>query len=147
MTLRQNPVPPFRVTTPYGVPGDWAAGYHTGDDYSTNGRTGFPVYSTWPGWVLAVGTPWGGEYGLHIVIAGPLGLIRTGYCHLSRTLVGAGDRVHRGQVIAHSGDSGRSTGPHLHYEERRSPFTYGDDRPPRRNYKGNHGEPNRSLRR
>jgi murein DD-endopeptidase MepM/ murein hydrolase activator NlpD len=134
--LRINPVPPFAVTTPFGVPGDWAAGFHTGDDYSTHGRTGFPVYSTWPGWVLAVGEPWGPDYGLQVVIVGPLGRIRTGYCHLSRTHVLPGHWVRRGALLAHSGSSGRSTGPHLHYEERRSPFGYGDCRRPLRNYKG-----------
>jgi murein DD-endopeptidase MepM/ murein hydrolase activator NlpD len=133
--LRINPCPPHRVTTPFGVPGDWAAGFHTGDDYSTHGEIGFPIYSTWPGRVWAVGNPWGADYGLQLVVAGPLGLIRTGYCHLSRVLVEPGQWVRRGQVVAHSGNTGRSTGPHLHYEERRSPFGYGDCRPPRRNAK------------
>jgi murein DD-endopeptidase MepM/ murein hydrolase activator NlpD len=129
-------VPPYVVSTPYGVPGDWDAGYHTGDDYSTHGRIGVPIISTWPGWVRAVGTPWGPDYGLQVIVRGPLGRVDTGYCHLSRALVHPGQWVRRGQVIGHSGDTGRSTGPHLHYEERRSPFTYGDDRKPRRNYKG-----------
>ena len=42
--------------------------------------------------------------------------ITTRYAHLSRWLVKKGDRVVRGQVIAESGSSGRSTAPHLHYE-------------------------------
>jgi len=141
LRLRINPLDArFWVTTPYGVRGDWAAGYHTGDDYSTHGLTGVPVHSTWPGWVWAVGNPWGVDYGLQVVIVGPLGRVRMGYCHLSRTHVLPGQWVRRGQHLADSGDSGRSTGPHLHYEERRPPFGYGDCRQPRRNDKGSqHG--------
>jgi murein DD-endopeptidase MepM/ murein hydrolase activator NlpD len=138
MHLRLNPCSPFVVTTAFGVPGDWAAGFHTGDDYSTRGRIGVPIRSTWPGRVWAVGTPWGSDYGLQVVIAGPLGRIRTGYCHLDSAAVWSGQWVRRGQVVGHSGNSGRSTGPHLHYEERRSPFGYGDCRAPLRNYKGSH---------
>jgi len=136
LQLRINPCPPYWVTTPFGVSGDWAAGFHTGDDYSTHGHIGVPIHSVWPGRVFAVGTPWGRDYGLQVVIAGPLGLIRMGYCHLSSGLVRPGQWVHKGDIIGHSGSTGRSTGPHLHYEERRSPFGYGDCRPPRRNYKG-----------
>lgn len=141
MDLRINPCPGHWVTTPYGVPGDWAAGYHTGDDYSTHGVIGVPIHSTWTGRVWAVGTPWGRDYGLQVVIVGLLGRIRMGYCHLSSAEVSPGDLVHRRTLVGYSGDTGRSTGPHLHYEERRPPFGYGDCRRPLRNYKGsNHGE-------
>lgn len=138
LQLRLNPCPGYEVTTPYGVPGEWAAGFHTGDDYSTHGRIGIPIISTWPGWVFAVGTPWGPDYGLQVIVSGPLGKIRMGYCHLSSAALKPGEWVSRGRVLGHSGNSGRSTGPHLHYEERRSPFGYGDVRRPRRNNKGNH---------
>lgn len=141
MQLRVSPLGHgYQVTTPYGVLGDWAAGYHTGDDYSTRGETGIPVRSTWPGWVWAVGTPWGPDYGLQVIVSGPLRRIRMGYCHLSSIAVRPGDLVQRGGLLGRSGDTGRSTAPHLHYEERRYPFGYGDCRRPRRNYKGsNHG--------
>jgi murein DD-endopeptidase MepM/ murein hydrolase activator NlpD len=135
--LRTNPLGAgYWVTTAYGVRGEWAAGYHTGDDYSTRGRTGVPVRSTWPGWVWAVGTPWGRDYGLQVIIVGPLRRIRMGYCHLSSVAVRPGDLVQKGALLGRSGDTGRSTGPHLHYEERRAPFGYGDCRRPRRNDKG-----------
>lgn len=140
MTLRINPCRPYWVTTPFGVPGDWAAGFHTGDDYSTHGRIGVPIYSTWPGRVWAVGHPWGEDYGTTVVIEGWARRIRTGYCHLNASLVKPGDWVRMGGLVGLSGSTGRSTGPHLHYEERRPPFGYGDCRVPRRNYKGsNHG--------
>lgn len=128
-----NPVPPYVVTTPWGIPGDWGGGYHTGDDYSTHGRLGVPVVATQRGRVVSVSNVWGSAYGLHVVTQGPLGIIRVGYCHLSSTAVRVGERVVRGQMIGHSGDSGRTTGPHLHYEERRPPWRYGNDRRPRFN--------------
>jgi murein DD-endopeptidase MepM/ murein hydrolase activator NlpD len=46
------------------------------------------------------------------------GGLLTLYGHLSRPLVGAGTRVTQGQIVALSGNSGISTGPHLHYEVR-----------------------------
>jgi murein DD-endopeptidase MepM/ murein hydrolase activator NlpD len=128
---RHNPIPPFRVTTPYGTPGDWAAGYHTGLDYSTHGRTGVPVWAVHRGRVEAAGNLWGSAYGLQVVVLGPLGIIEVGYCHLSSVAVRVGERIRVGQLLGHSGSSGRSTGPHLHYEERRPPWRYSDHRRPR----------------
>lgn len=66
-------------------------------------------------------------YGLYILITHPDGY-ETMYGHLSRVLVVRGDAVNAGQVIGLSGNSGRSTAPHLHFEVRRSgrsvdPFT------------------------
>lgn len=65
------------------------------------------------GTVLSVGQT--GGYGLLVTIDHGFGLV-TRYGHLSETLVEAGATVSRGQSIARSGNSGRSTGPHLHYE-------------------------------
>lgn len=128
-----NPIPPYIITTPYGTVGDWAAGYHTGDDYSTHGRTGVPVHATHQGRVLATSGLWGSAYGLCVVTLGPLGVIEVGYAHLQAPNVAVGDRVKRGTLIGWSGSSGRSTGPHLHYEERRPPWRYSDHRRPRFN--------------
>jgi murein DD-endopeptidase MepM/ murein hydrolase activator NlpD len=59
------------------------------------------------------------EYGLSVRLAHPDGY-ETLYAHASRTLVEEGNRVPTGQVIALSGNSGRSTAPHLHFEVRRA---------------------------
>jgi murein DD-endopeptidase MepM/ murein hydrolase activator NlpD len=128
-----NPIPPFVITCPWGTPGDWAAGYHTGDDYSTHGRIGVPVKATHRGRVVGVGNVWGSAYGLHVVTLGPFRVIQVGYCHLSVASVRLGQLVRVGQTIGMSGNSGRTTGPHLHYEERRPPWRYSDNRRPRFN--------------
>ncbi|CAF1305498.1 unnamed protein product [Rotaria sp. Silwood1] len=74
---------------------------------------------------------WGDAYGTHIIIeskdaAGKV--IRHLYAHLSQKMVSVGASVKAEQQIAKSGNTGRSTGPHLHYEERVSPFAYANHR-------------------
>ena len=56
-------------------------------------------------------------YGKMIVIEHS-GKVFSVYAHLNKLMVRSGDRVKRGQVIAHTGNTGRSTGPHLHFEIR-----------------------------
>ena len=128
-----HPIPGFRVTTPWGTEGAWAAGYHTGDDYSTHGRIGIPVHATKDGTVVLVsrGTGgWGEPYGKHVVIES--GDVRHGYCHLSRIRVRVGDPVSAAERIGLSGNTGNTTGAHLHYEERTTPFRYdAEDRKPK----------------
>jgi murein DD-endopeptidase MepM/ murein hydrolase activator NlpD len=60
---------------------------------------------------------WEGGYGNVLVIDHGYG-VKTRYGHLSQVLVGLGDRVRRGARIASVGNTGKSTGPHLHYEVR-----------------------------
>ena len=67
-------------------------------------------------------------YGIVIYIEHPNGT-QTRYGHLSKVLVKAGQTVKQGQKIALSGNTGRSTGPHLHFEilvggVQRNPFNY-----------------------
>lgn len=98
---------------------------HTGDDYSTSGETGFAVHATAAGEVVISSQGaggWGSAFGKHVVIES--GDARHGYCHLSRIFVGVGERVAEGEEIGKSGNTGNSSGPHLHYEERVSPFTF-----------------------
>lgn len=118
------------VTAPYGMPGPhWAAGYHTGIDYGS--PTGTPCHAATFGAVMYAGTGggWGDAYGRHVVIEWPDGPTRYRclYAHLSSTAVAYGEHVEAGQVIGHTGATGNVTGPHLHFEVRTSPFTYGSD--------------------
>ncbi|MCP3057786.1 M23 family metallopeptidase [Myxococcus sp. K38C18041901] len=76
---------------------------------------GKEVYSPSDGTVVFAGLE--GGYGNVIVVDHGYG-IKTRYGHLAKMLVKAGDRVKRGALIAAVGNTGRSTGPHLHYEVR-----------------------------
>lgn len=69
------------------------------------------------------GNAWNGGYGNYIVIKHPNG-VQTLYAHLDSILVNQGQSVTKGQNIGRSGNSGQSTGPHLHFEVRgaRNPF-------------------------
>ena len=128
-----NPVPPYTITHPYGVRGSYAAGYHTGDDYSTHGKTGVPVKASRAGTVVSTGNSWGSSYGIHVVVQSKTaqhGTIRHGYCHLSSVAVRPGQSVKKGQLLGRSGNTGNSTGPHLHYEERNYPWGYYQNRKP-----------------
>ncbi len=85
--------------------------FHRGLDYSV--PQGTPVRATADGVVVSVKQ----ERGLgKVVKIDHGGRLTTAYAHLSRWLVKKGDRVRRGDVIAESGSTGRSTAPHLHYE-------------------------------
>lgn len=75
--------------------------------------TGTPVRVPANGTVLSVGQA--GGYGLMVTVDHGYGLV-TRYAHLDESLVEPGDTVRRGKIIARSGNSGRSTGPHLHFE-------------------------------
>ncbi|UJR16967.1 hypothetical protein I4U23_003865 [Adineta vaga] len=122
------PIPGKPVTTPFGKKGSWAAGYHTGADYAC--PVGTNVRATVSGTVI--NTNWGSSYGTHVVIESA-NKIREIYAHLSKKLVKFGQKVKAGEVIAKSGNTGRSTGPHLHYEERVSPYAYKNHRKPQFN--------------
>ncbi len=86
---------------------------HTGVDFRA--AMGDPVRATANGKVVSAG--WAGGYGRMVEIDHGNGL-STRYGHLSEISVKAGDQVKIGQVIGAVGSTGRSTGPHLHYETR-----------------------------
>lgn len=84
---------------------------HDGIDIITN--TGSPVYASGNGTVDFVGRK--GGYGIAVEIDHGFGY-KTVYAHLKNSIVKKGQFVKRGSLIARSGNSGLSTGPHLHYE-------------------------------
>ncbi len=73
--------------------------------------------------IISRSSGWNGGYGNYIVISHPNGT-QTLYAHLSRDVVSVGEHVAQGQVIGYQGSTGKSTGPHLHFEIRgaRNPF-------------------------
>jgi murein DD-endopeptidase MepM/ murein hydrolase activator NlpD len=77
--------------------------------------TGTPVYATADGIVSKA--EWFSSYGLYISVEHGASL-QTRYAHLSRLAVANGDVVKKGDLIGYVGSTGRSTGPHLHYEVR-----------------------------
>lgn len=90
------------------------AKFHGGVDFPA--PVGTSVYATAPGVVVFSG--WNGGYGLSLAIEHGSGTV-TLFGHLSRISVSSGDPVSLGQIIGQVGSTGRSTGPHLHYEVRR----------------------------
>ncbi|MCC6933540.1 MAG: M23 family metallopeptidase [Deltaproteobacteria bacterium] len=84
---------------------------HTGLDLINDWN--YPVQVTAPGEVIFSG--WDGAYGLSVIIDHGNNVM-TRYAHLTRTQVKEGEKVNRGQIIGNLGSTGRSTGPHLHYE-------------------------------
>lgn len=118
-----SPIRNGRIGTPYGKSGKmWSTGKHTGVDYPVS--VGTPVYAVQDGKVT--GANWGKAYGTQVVIDQKA--IGTGanriaggwamYAHLSKVMVKPGDVVKKGQQIGLSGNTGNSSGPHLHYEVR-----------------------------
>lgn len=91
---------------------------HTGLDIAVT--IGTPVRAVGGGAVLEVGTD--AEYGQFVVLGHPDGYL-TKYGHLSRALVRTGANINAGEVIGLSGNSGRSTAPHLHLEIRQGDVT------------------------
>ncbi|MET7935789.1 transglycosylase family protein [Streptomyces sp. NPDC005322] len=110
------------ITAAYGVRGSrWASGHHTGVDFAV--PIGTSVRAAAPGTVVAAG--WGGAFGYQVIIHHADGLY-TQYAHLSALTVRTGQTVEAGRRIARSGNTGNTTGPHLHFEVRTSP-RYGSD--------------------
>ena len=85
---------------------------HYGLDFSI--KVGTPIYATADGKAVIVKTSFGG-FGKHIYLDHGNGY-KTVYAHLDKFNIKRGQKVKRGELIAYSGNSGRSTAPHLHYE-------------------------------
>ena len=113
---RKPVVGEVEFTSGFGVRSDPFLGrpaMHTGLDFRA--ATGDPVRATANGKVVSSG--WSGGYGRMVEVDHGNGL-STRYGHLSEINVRVGDQVRIGQVIGAVGSTGRSTGPHLHYETR-----------------------------
>lgn len=109
-------IPPTYVKPIYG--GRFTSGFgerwgrmHKGVDWAC--PIGTTVYASSDGVVEFAG--WTNGYGYNVIIDHPDGR-KTRYCHLSETLVTPGESVSQGEKIALSGNTGRSTGPHVHFE-------------------------------
>jgi murein DD-endopeptidase MepM/ murein hydrolase activator NlpD len=112
----RNPLSGAALTSGYGMRSHPVLGgrrAHRGVDLAM--PTGTPVYATADGMISKA--EWFSSYGLYISMEHG-GNIQTRYGHLSRLNVAAGQKVQKGDLIGYVGSTGRSTGPHLHYEVR-----------------------------
>jgi murein DD-endopeptidase MepM/ murein hydrolase activator NlpD len=107
----QWPLKHIEVTSPYGRRG---REFHEGVDLRA--KVGTPVYAAGNGVVLYAASRIRG-YGRMVVIRHDSGL-STVYAHNSRLLVKQGQKVRQGQLVAYSGNTGHTRGPHLHFEVR-----------------------------
>lgn len=107
------PIKNGKIITPFGKIGKhWSSGKHTGVDFAV--PTGTPVLAVADGKIEAAN--WGKAYGTQLVqkVAGGWFI----YAHLNAARVKPGATVEKGQLIGESGNTGNSTGPHLHCELR-----------------------------
>lgn len=114
--LLRTPVEGARISSGFGKRKHPVLGYtkmHKGLDFAA--PTGTPIFAAGNGTVEAAG--WNGGYGNYIRIRHN-GTFKTAYAHLSRIdkRIKKGARVTQRQIIGYVGTTGRSTGPHLHYE-------------------------------
>jgi murein DD-endopeptidase MepM/ murein hydrolase activator NlpD len=110
MPVRGN----YRMTSSFGYRNDpmgRGTRMHNGTDLA--GARGAPIYASGDGVVLFAG--WKNDFGWHVQIRHGNGLVSS-YSHMAQVRVEAGQRVSRGDRIGDMGNSGRSTGTHLHYE-------------------------------
>ncbi|HYI42472.1 MAG TPA: peptidoglycan DD-metalloendopeptidase family protein [Sphingomicrobium sp.] len=112
----RSPAPDAAFTSGFGTRLDPFLGkpaFHSGIDFEA--APGSPARATASGTVLSAG--WNGNYGLMVELEHDHGYT-TRYAHLSSIAVAAGQDVKTGDVVGYTGSTGRSTGPHLHYETR-----------------------------
>jgi murein DD-endopeptidase MepM/ murein hydrolase activator NlpD len=115
-TLMKTPIKGARMSSGFGMRRHPVLGYnkmHRGVDFAA--RTGTPIFAAGDGVIEKAG--WFSSYGKYVRIRHNSKL-KTAYAHMSKIkpAVKIGSRVTQGQVIGYVGTTGRSTGPHLHYE-------------------------------
>ena len=106
----------YRISSGFGYRRDPFTGRtarHMGLDFA--GNRGLEIFTGGPGEVIFAGRR--GAYGNLVEVRHDFGLT-TRYAHLSEIVVEIGDNVQNGDLIGYMGNTGRSTGPHLHYEVR-----------------------------
>jgi len=107
------PIKNGKVSVPFGKAGPrWSTGAHTGVDFAV--PIGTPVLAVADGTV--VNANWGKAYGNQVICTAPGGYVI--YAHLDKVRIKPGMVVKKGQIVGESGNSGNSTGPHLHLELR-----------------------------
>lgn len=118
-SLMRTPISGVRITSGFGMRRHPLLGYnklHTGIDFGA--ARGTPIKAAGDGVVVHAG--WRGSYGRTVVIKHAK-KYSTLYAHMSKTAkLKKGQKVRQGQVIGYVGTTGRSTGPHLHYEVRKA---------------------------
>ncbi|CAL9515983.1 M23 family metallopeptidase [Streptomyces sp. enrichment culture] len=116
-----SPVKSYKLSASYAANGGMWASKHSGQDYAV--PTGTPVVAVHGGTVVKAGGNGAGDgpaYGNAVVVKHSNGKYSQ-YAHLSSVNVKAGQVVKTGQKIALSGNTGNSSGPHLHFEIRTTP--------------------------
>jgi murein DD-endopeptidase MepM/ murein hydrolase activator NlpD len=111
------PIKNGKITTAYKKLGKmWSKGYHTGIDFAV--AQGTDIVAVADG--VIVNANWGKAYGVQLVQEVVHNNKKSWviYAHLSKAFVKIGDKVTKGQHIAESGNTGNSTGSHLHFEVR-----------------------------
>jgi murein DD-endopeptidase MepM/ murein hydrolase activator NlpD len=107
------PVKSYSIAARFGDVGAWAR-YHTGFDFSA--PIGTPIYAPAAGVVTTAGSgSAGGWAGTYVVVEHADGT-QSLYAHMSSVSVDVGERVKGGTLLGHVGQTGRSFGPHLHFE-------------------------------
>lgn len=120
-----DPVKSPRVTQPWGRPNTrYKAKRHTGIDFGM--PVGTPLFAVANGKVSLLNDK---SYGLVVVVAYEHDGVKyqDWFCHMSKQEVANGQEVAAGAQLGLSGNTGNSTGPHLHLETRIAPFRYGND--------------------
>lgn len=114
----------FQVTCEYKRKGSWACGWHTGIDLICDDDT---IYGTCDGTVTKIGVD--KSYGNYITVKAPDGKFHW-FCHLSKVTCSVGQKISRTTKIGVMGNTGNSTGKHLHFEIRNSSNKYADNSNP-----------------
>ncbi|MFC9649459.1 MULTISPECIES: M23 family metallopeptidase [unclassified Streptomyces] len=116
-----DPVKHYKLSAGFGIGGGMWASKHSGQDFAV--PTGTPVHAVHGGTVVKAGPNGAGDgpaYGNAIVIKHKNGTYSQ-YAHLSQVKVYVGQQVKTDKVIGLSGNTGNSSGPHLHFEIRTTP--------------------------